>query len=44
VLIVVEEKTGSTKHTMAQDKGKELVKIKQSKKAIEDDKPLGEGP
>jgi hypothetical protein len=42
-MIVTEEKIGSTKPTMAEDKGKETTKIEEDKKAIKDD-TLGEGP
>jgi hypothetical protein len=43
-MIVAKERTGSTKPVMAEDKGKGPAKIEESKKAIEDDTPLGEGP
>lgn len=43
-MIVAKKRTGSTKPVMAEDKGKGPTKIEESKKAIEDDTPLGKGP
>lgn len=43
-IIVVEEKTGSAKLVMVGDKGKGPAKIKEAKKAIEDDTLLGDWP
>lgn len=42
--MVAEEKSDSTKPAMAADKGKGPAKIKEAKKAIEEDMSLGEGP
>lgn len=43
-IIMAEEEIGSSKLVMAEDKGKGPARIKETKKAIEDDTPLGEGP
>lgn len=43
-IMVAEEKISSSKPAAAEDKGKGPTKIKEAKKAIEDDTPLSEGP
>jgi hypothetical protein len=44
-LIAIEaEDKGSSKPTLAEEKGKGPAEIEDAKKAIEDDTPLGEGP
>jgi hypothetical protein len=43
-IVIVEEKMGSSKPMVAEDKGKGPVKIEDAKKVIEDDTPIGEGP
>jgi hypothetical protein len=42
--IVVTEEKGSSKAVLVEDKGNRPAKIEEDKKAIEDDKLLGEGP
>jgi hypothetical protein len=43
-LIMVVEEKGSSKPTLAEDKGKGPAKIEEAKKSTEDDTPLAEGP
>ncbi|KAL5662360.1 hypothetical protein ACJX0J_029485, partial [Zea mays] len=43
-IVIAEEKIGSSKPMMVEDKGKGSAKIKEAKKAIEDDSPFGVGP
>jgi hypothetical protein len=43
-IILVEEKTGSMKLAMLEDKGKGPSKIEEAMKVIEDGTPLGKGP
>jgi hypothetical protein len=43
-IVTAEEKIGSSKRVVAEDKGKGPTKIEEDKKAIENDTPLGEGP
>jgi hypothetical protein len=43
-MIIVAKEKGSSKPIPIEDKGKGPTKIEETKKAIEDDTPLGEGP